>query len=177
MHYELRTEIDIDARPETVWTILMDLDMYADWNPFIISSSGVVVKFERLTNRLQPPGGRAMTFRPVVTVVSENETFEWLGRLGIRGLFDGRHRFDLERRPDGTTHMVHSESFSGCLVRIFRKSLDRQTFAGFEEMNEALKTRCEIISGAQEIDSPRLCQLGDRSSVAEAGAGKGCVPS
>lgn len=177
MHYELRTEIDIDARPETVWKVLTDLNVYADWNPFIISSSGVVMKGERLTNRLQPPNGKAMTFRPVVTVVSENETFEWLGRLGIRWLFDGRHRFDLERRPDGTTHMVHSESFSGCLVRIFRKSLDQQTFAGFEEMNEALKTRCEIASGVKEIDSRRLRQVGDCSSVVEAGAGKGCGPS
>jgi len=156
MRYELRTEIDIEASPETVWTILTDLDLYADWNPFITSSSGAVVKGERLTNRLQPPGGKAITFRPVVTVVSENEIFEWLGRLGVRGLFDGRHRFSLERRPDGTTHMVQSESFRGCLVRIFRKSLDKQTFAGFEKMNEALKTRCEMVPGAQETDSPRL---------------------
>ena len=146
MRYEIRTEINIEAAPEIVWSTLTNLDLYADWNPFIISSKGEVVKGARLANRLQPQGGKAMTFRPVVTDASENETFEWLGHLGVRGLFDGRHRFDLERLPDGTTRLVHSENFRGILVRAFRRSLDTRTIAGFEAMNKALKNRSEMIA-------------------------------
>ena len=70
MKHELHTEIDIEAPPTDVWAILTDLDAYADWNPFVVSSSGTVAVGERLSNRMQPPGGKAMNFSPTVTVVN-----------------------------------------------------------------------------------------------------------
>lgn len=142
MRHQLHTEIDIDASPQVVWEILIDLDQYSDWNPFIVSSAGNVSVDERLTNRLQPPGGKAMKFRPTVTVVETHRTFEWLGRLGLPGIFDGRHRFELEATPEGT-HLTHSEQFSGVLVRLLKKSVDTKTLKGFEQMNAALKARAE----------------------------------
>ena len=142
MKHELHTEIDIDATPEAVWAILTDLDGYQDWNPFITSSEGTVAVGERLTNRLEPPGGKSMTFKPTVTVVEPNQTFEWLGRLGAPGVFDGRHRFDLTATSAGT-RFTHSESLSGALVRFLKKSLDTQTLAGFNAMNDALKAQAE----------------------------------
>ncbi len=147
MRHELKTEVDIDASPETVWQVLTDLDGYSDWNPFITEASGDVVVGETLVNRINPPGGRAMTFKPVVTVADPGATFEWLGRLGIPGLFDGRHRFDLTATSTGGTRLVHGEQFSGILVRLLRRSLDTQTREGFEAMNSALKIRAEAIGG------------------------------
>lgn len=142
MKHRLETEIDINASPEIVWDILTDLDSYGEWNPFIVSSEGAVAVGERLTNLLQPPGGKAMTFRPTVTEVEGNRSFEWLGQLGFPGVFDGRHRFELEETENGT-HFIHTERFDGALVRFMRKSLDTQTLEGFEQMNAALKTRAE----------------------------------
>jgi len=149
MRHELHTEIEINAPAETVWDILTDLNDYPNWNPFITESSGDVAVGAKLVNRLQPPGGKAMTFKPVVTVVEPAQTFEWLGRLGVPGLFDGRHRFTLVATPSGDTRVVHTEQFRGVLVRLMRKSLDKQTHAGFEAMNAALKTRAEAVAGAQ----------------------------
>lgn len=142
MNHALHTEIEIDATPEAVWEVLTDLDAYADWNPFVVSSSGTVGEGEKLTNRLQPPGGKAMTFKPTVTEVRPERVFEWLGRLGVPGVFDGRHRFELVPTETGTK-LVHSEHFRGVLVRFMKKSLDSQTRAGFEAMNDALKARAE----------------------------------
>jgi hypothetical protein len=142
MKHELRTEIDIEATRETVWAILTDLGAYAEWNPFITSSQGTVAVGERLVNRMEPPGGKEATFKPTVTVVESADTFEWLGRLVLHGVFDGRHRFELESTSTGT-HLTHGEHFSGALARFLRKSLDTQTVAGFEAMNAALKTRAE----------------------------------
>lgn len=143
MRHELHTEITIDAPPEAVWEVLTDLERYADWNPFIVASEGRVAVGERLVNRMQPPGGRAMTFKPTVTEVEPGRTFEWLGRLGLPRVFDGRHRFELRPTPSGGTALVHSEHFEGILVRLMRSSLDTATKAGFEAMNDALKTRAE----------------------------------
>ena len=142
MRHELNSEIEIDAPPNKVWEVLTDLDAYGHWNPFVTSATGTVAAGERLLNRMEPPGGRAMTFKPVVTEVTEGEVFEWTGRLGVPGLFDGRHRFELHETGSGT-RLVQDEYFTGILVRLLRKDLDDKTIRGFRAMNEALKQRCE----------------------------------
>jgi hypothetical protein len=109
----------------------------------ISSAEGRVAVGERLVNRLTPPDGKPMTFKPTITVVDVERTFEWLGRLFVPGLFDGRHRFELHPTADGGTHFVHTESFSGLLVRPLRASLDTNTRRGFEAMNHELKRRVE----------------------------------
>ena len=43
---------DIAASPETVWSILTDLEAYADWNPFITQASGEVTVGTRLVSRI-----------------------------------------------------------------------------------------------------------------------------
>ena len=90
-----------------------------------------------------------MTFRPQVTVVETDRVFEWLGRLGLPGVFDGRHRFELESTPTGT-RLTQTEAFSGVLVRFMRRSLDSKTMQGFEAMNSALRDRAEARSGTEE---------------------------
>lgn len=143
MRHQLQTEITIDATPDRVWGILTDLERYEEWNPFVIASEGEVAVGRRLINRLQPPGGKAQTFKPTVTVAERPKSFEWLGRLGLPRVFDGRHRFDLEPTPDGGTRFVHAEHFNGVLVPFLRSMLDTKTRQGFELMNEALKARAE----------------------------------
>ena len=145
MHHELHTEIDIDATPAEVWQVLTDLEGWADWNPFITSSIGTPAVGETLVNRMEPPGGKAITFKPKVTVVEDTKTFEWLGKLGFSGVFDGRHRFEIETSPTGT-RFVQSETLDGMLVRVMRKSLDTKTTSGFEAMNVALKARAEAVA-------------------------------
>ena len=146
MTHHLHTEIEIDAAPATVWTILTDLARYPDWNPFITSATGTVATGERLVNRLQPPGGKALTFKPTITEVDEGRALEWLGRLGVPGVFDGRHRFEVDPDGDGT-RLVQTETFTGVLVPVLKKSLDTDTIAGFRAMNEALKARAEALAG------------------------------
>ena len=147
MRHQLHTEIEIDASPEIVWNILTQLELYSDWNPFIVSAEGDVAVGERLTNRIVPPGGKAMTFKPTITAADDNERLEWLGRLGFPGIFDGRHRFELHATSNGGTHLVHTEHIRGLLVRLVRSSLDTGTLRGFEAMNAALKSRAEAFAG------------------------------
>jgi hypothetical protein len=149
MRHELHTEVIVNAPLHTVWEVVTDLSRYSTWNPFIVSAEGEAAVGERLTNRMQPPDGKGMTFKPTVTEAEVDSTFEWLGRLGVPGVFDGRHRFELSAMSDGGTRVVHREEFSGILVRFMRKSLDTQTKHGFELMNSALKSRAEATVGSQ----------------------------
>jgi hypothetical protein len=140
MRHEIRTEIDIEAPPEQVWAHLVDLPAYGAWNPFITAAEGAAEVGRPLKLRMEPPGGRGMTLRPTVTDVSRGAALEWLGHLGVPGIFDGRHRFELTPVGSGT-HLVQRESFTGVLVRPLRRSLDGSTRAGFDAMNDALRRR------------------------------------
>jgi hypothetical protein len=140
MRHDIRTEIDIEASPEEVWPHLVGLSAYAEWNPFITEASGTVEEGQRLSLRLQPPGGRALTLHPRVTTATTGIALEWLGHLGVPGLFDGRHRFELVATGSGT-HLIQREEFRGLLVRPLRRSLDGSTRNGFEAMNVALRRR------------------------------------
>ena len=133
----ITTHLTVDGPVEQVWQTLTDLDGYAGWNPFITAGAGVVDVGQRLELRVQPPGSRAMTFKPWVTAVEEHHYLEWLGRFGMSGLFDGRHSFSLTPLTGGRTLLQQSETFTGLLVPVAASSLT-PTRAGFEAMNEAL---------------------------------------
>lgn len=143
MSKQLRTVIDIDATPERVWQVLTDFDAYPRWNPFMTKASGKPVQGERLTIRMQPEGGRAMTFRPVVHEAVPPRRLRWLGHLLVPGIFDGEHTFSIEPLHDGRVRLVQQEDFRGALVPFLANSLDRRTLPAFARMNQALKQRAE----------------------------------
>lgn len=133
--------VDIAAAPEQVWDVLADLAAYPEWNPFIRSASGRLAEGSRLTLRLFPPDGRAMTFRPTVLAAQPGKLLRWVGRLIVPGIFDGTHQFALEDLG-GRTRLTQSETFTGLLVPLTGKTLAR-TEAGFRALNQALKERVE----------------------------------
>ena len=138
----IETQIDLPAVPSIVWAQLMDTTSMETWNPFITSLKGVLAVGERLEVRIVPVGGRPMTFKPRVTVLEPEQRLEWLGTMGVPGLFDGRHSFTLMPLSEGSTRLVQAEDFSGALVPLAGKMLAK-TEAGFEAMNAALLARLE----------------------------------
>lgn len=139
---EIETTVEIDAPPAAVWRVLTDFESYGDWNPFIRSIAGNVREGERLTVRLEPPGGKGMTITPTVLAAEPDRELRWKGRLVIPGLFDGEHAFRIEPLDDQRSRFVHGERFTGILVGFVKGTLGK-TEAGFEQMNAALKRRVE----------------------------------
>lgn len=141
--HELRTEIDIDAAPEVVWSILLDFRSHPEWNPFIRRIEGIAEAGQRLSISVQPQGGKGMTFRPTVLAAIPNQELRWRGRLLLPGIFDGEHYLLIERRGPNAVKFIHGEKFSGLLIPLAKSSLEGGTRAGFVAMNEALKARAE----------------------------------
>ena len=141
--HQIVTQMDIAASPERVWSILMDFSRYPQWNPFIRSLSGVAKPGEKLRATIQPEERRAMTFRPRVLKIEEQQELRWLGRLGFPGLFDGEHYFQLTGLSNGDTRFTQGEQFSGALVGLLLPRMEAATKAGFDALNRALKDRAE----------------------------------
>ena len=138
----IQTEILINTDITKVWDVLMNFDGYPKWNPFITSISGERKLGNRLTVSINPPGGKGMTFKPNILTLEANKEFRWKGKLGINGIFDGEHYFILESVDKDITKFIHGEKFSGLLVPLVGKMLDK-TQKGFQLMNESIKKECE----------------------------------
>ena len=138
----IQTEILINSDIAKVWDVLMNFDSYPKWNPFITSISGEPKLGSRLTVSINPPGGNGMTFKPNILTLESNKEFRWKGKLGINGIFDGEHYFILESVDKDLTKFIHGEKFSGLLVPLVGKMLDK-TQKGFQLMNESIKKECE----------------------------------
>jgi len=140
---EIRTSIEIDAPPAAVWQILTDGERFAYWNPFVLDMRGTLEVGETLAVTIQPEGQPAMTFTPEVLASREDEELRWVGKLGVKGVFDGEHFFRLEKTAQGGTVLHHGEDFRGALAYVIFAMIGEDTRAGFEAMNNALKSRVE----------------------------------
>ncbi|WP_447636036.1 SRPBCC family protein [Flavobacterium microcysteis] len=140
MAKEIKTEIVIQATPEKIWSILTDFENYPSWNPFIRSIEGNTTIGNKIKVSIHPPGGKKMTFKPIVIAKTDEKELSWRGNLLFRGLFDGEHKFELIDNNDGTVTFIQSEKFKGLFVWMFNP---KKTEDGFDQMNGKLKELVE----------------------------------
>lgn len=134
--------IDIDASAQAVWSVLSDLNAFHEWNPFMTSASGELKVGARPHITMTLPETKPMSFSPTVREVTANAKVRWLGKVGIRGLFDGEHTLSIEPRSGGGVQFVNHERFGGLLVPFMGGTLKKAEKA-FDAMNQALKARVE----------------------------------
>ena len=129
-------QIDIAAEPWRVWSIMVDVDGWPEWNPDI--------KWARLAGPLAEgtefiwkagPG----TIRSTLLLVDEPQAVAWEGRtLGIMA----HHTWRLEPSPQGTT-VITEESWNGLLPRLFPTAMNRQLKAAIDRGLGFLKEASE----------------------------------
>jgi Polyketide cyclase / dehydrase and lipid transport len=143
----------IDAPLDLVWSVMLDLDAYPAWNPFVVRVDGPVggapavgddlrlhvrwtsgrgvTSTERIT-RLEPPGGE-----PRRAALE----YEFRGPLATLGLVRGRRLQEVEEVVDGTRYRT-SECLHGRLA--FAAPIGRVR-DGFERHAAALQARAEAV--------------------------------
>src|SRR6266511_1598566 len=141
MTKQLRTQIDIQASPERVWQVLTDFGAYSQWNPFMVQASGRAAQGERITIRMRPEGGRAMTFRPTVREAAARRRRSWLGHLVLPGRFGGEHSLTTEPLGEGRVRLPPPQECRCVLAPLLATSLGRRTLPAFDHLNPALKRR------------------------------------
>jgi hypothetical protein len=142
---ELFSQIEINASPEAVWSVLTDFASFPDWNPFMKRVTGEFVVGGKLNVRLQPPDSNGITFKPTILKLNRNREISWIGHLLVSGLFDGQHSLEIEKIDGRSVRFVQRETFAGLLVPFLNGMIKKSTARGFVEMNQALKNRVERI--------------------------------
>lgn len=121
-----------------MWEVLTDFSSYGRWSNFS-SIEGEAKVGERLKMRM--PG---FAFASTVTVARREEQLEWSASLINATLFVGAHSFTLSTNPEGSTRLINTETFSGALVRPFRRLMARgPQDNGYAAFNRGIKRRVE----------------------------------
>src|SRR5262245_6098670 len=153
---EIRTQIDIDAGKETVWSILTDFAAYPEWNPFLVKVETRARPGEPvgLTVRL---GGRTLVLDARIAAVTPERHLRWIGPISkAKGmLFTGEHYFVIQELTANRVRFVHGEEFSGLVVPVIRRPLLRALTPAYEAYNVALKRRAESADARLSAAAPR----------------------
>ena len=142
--YTVRTELMLPASLEKSWNALSDFAHYPDWNPYLPRVEGKFADGENVSFTLVDENfSEPLDLTAELGEISPNRSFYWTGRLGLQGLFDTKHVFELHQRDDGNTDLHHYEEFRGLIPALMprREKRTEYTRAAFERMNTALYQR------------------------------------
>ena len=140
---EVRSEVEINSYPESVWRILTDFATYDQWNPFINKIIGVPREGSKIDIHIESPSGKNRKYSPRITKVEEGRELRWVGKSSLPGFLSAEHIFTIEELQPGRVRFIQREVFDGLLTRLFGKSVDTDVRQGFQDMNGALKKRAE----------------------------------
>lgn len=152
------SRVEIDAPIELVWQVMLDLEAYGKWNPFVYqvdSQPGEVRLGSTFKLHVRWPQGGVETSDEVVTRLDppkqdgahrrgdwEYRFTGWLARLGMVRAFRIQH---VEQREGGPTIWITREEFRGALVAFVPI---KKVQAGFDAHAAALKQRAESLAKA-----------------------------
>jgi hypothetical protein len=148
--------VAIDAPLETVWAVMMDIDAYGEWNPFLYRAdcpspprpgdpivlhvrwpNGKTARSPERISTVEPPHADGETTRATLAYVYE-------GLPAKLGLVKGTRYQRLSQVGDGPTVYETVEEFSGPLVPLAGPA---RVADGFRRHAEALKARAESRAG------------------------------
>ena len=135
---KIYTEIDIQTPKAVVWEILMENKAYPVWNPYHVKVEGKLELGETLQLEIHKPNQSEIHIEPVVMDVIEFELLTWGG--GVKGIFHGKHVFELQSLSEFSTRLIHRETFAGIAIPFAELDTIEE---GYNLMNEALKHRAE----------------------------------
>ncbi len=128
----------INASPQTIWHILVDVSSYPDWDLSMDHIEGKLAPGEtvKFFTKLS-----TQAFPVQVTVFEPNRRLVLTGGMPF-GLFKSERTHTLTPANDGSTNFHTQEIFSGLLLPVFGKNIPDLT-ENFRNFVAALKKRSE----------------------------------
>ena len=140
---EISTRIEIKSKPETVWKVLTNFQLYKCWNPFIIRIAGSPVKGEKIEIELRTAAQKTRIYRPVITEVKPPTELRWRGKAILPLILDGEHIFTIQESNQQNTIFIQKEIFKGLGSYFGNTRMFSDIRDSFQMMNSGLKLRLE----------------------------------
>ena len=134
--------IDIHAPAEAVWSILVDVEKYGEWNPFstrvdttLEVGSPVDLYVDMGLFKIKQP--------ELIQAVEPPEMLAWGMTMGARFLLFTRREQRLEVLGESSCRYHTNDAFNGLLAPLIVGLLGRIIRRGFNDVARALKARAE----------------------------------
>ena len=129
----------IDASPELVWALLVDVGSWRDWDSGVDRVDGRVALGEKLT--LYATMIRDRPFTVTVTEIRPGEAMRWRGGLPL-GLAVIERTYHLDAQEDGGTVLTVREDHTGPFAALLARSTPDLN-PSFRQFCAGLKARAE----------------------------------
>jgi hypothetical protein len=146
-HLLYRAQSDIQASSELIWSILMDLPRYPEWNPYTIAM--------RSTLKVGDPMHMTVKMNDLITIDPQTEHIRvlepghkvcWGIETDTPELNTGERCQWLEPLPAGGTRYVTEDLIEGTLNPVVQGLFGSDVQRGFDGVARALKTRAEALA-------------------------------
>lgn len=137
------TEIEISAPPEKVWSILTNFNHWTEWNTTITKASGETAINTQLNITMSNEIGKdSNAYSPIITQLEAPKRLRWQAKMMANFLFKNEKLVELEATETGTK-MMHTEFFSGLMVKVFWGKMKDGVPLIMHKMNQDLKAAAE----------------------------------
>lgn len=141
---DIGTTIEIDAPRARVWSILVDLERYPEWNPFTPCVEASLKIGEPVILHVQmKPGQKTMRQPEVMTSYVEGQELGWGTTMMHRALLHANRTQKLIDLGSGRTRYESVDRFQGAMVPLVMALYGKHVQRGFDETAAALKRRAE----------------------------------
>lgn len=146
----LTTEIEIAARPQQVWDLLVDFEGYSQWNAWLPELRGEAVEGGPANGKVWL-NGKLRRVRHRVLQVDEPGTLCWRDAGATTWFVWARRCRFVSERADGTTlvreHLMLNGTFVDAAMRKYGEALQR----GLESEAESLRRRVEATGPSEPM--------------------------
>lgn len=152
--------IEINASAEAVWSVLIDLENYGEWNPFTpkikseLTVGSPVDLHVRLRERTSTDD-KLYTRREWVTAVEKPLKLAWGTKVIFSFLLQAEKEQLVTPIDQNSCSYDTIDKFSGLLYPIIALFYKKRIERGFDETAAALKERCERLYPATEREANR----------------------
>ncbi|MEM8898698.1 MAG: SRPBCC family protein [Bacteroidota bacterium] len=136
-HKHVHHEIMIAASPEEVWAVIIDTDLYAEWNPAITVKKGDLIEGETILYDFKQNEDKSYDILATVKEMKEGQLLNQVG--GRVGLLTFDHKYMLESVKNSTKVTIHEE-YRGIGVHFWDPAPLEVVYG---QVNTALKRRIE----------------------------------
>jgi hypothetical protein len=137
-------KVEINAPVEHVWNILVDLEKYGEWNPFVPRMESTLIVGDPIIIHVQMNTRRKFVEKELVTQFQPHRRLAWRGTYP-QFLSNSERIQELEPLATGNCSYYSYETFRGLVSPLLMLAFKADIQRGFDGISLALKRRAEAM--------------------------------